>query len=85
MMSRETIEAYRRMTPGQRLALTLEAIRESQKYLLIGSEDMVNRRFERIRKENDARNRAMLEGLARAEERRCKDSKKALQAGRAEA
>ena len=76
MMSRETIEAYRRMTPGQRLTLTFEAIREAQKYLLIGSEDVVRRRFERIRQENDARNRAMLEGLARAEERRCKDSTK---------
>ena len=76
MMSRETIEAYRRMTPGQRLDLTLQAIRESQKFLLLGPEVVVRRRFERIRQENDARNRAMLEGLARAEERRCKDSTK---------
>ena len=76
MLSRETIEAYRRMTPGQRLALTLEAIRESQKYLLLGPPEVVRRRFERIRQENDARNRAMLDGLARAEERRCKDSTK---------
>ena len=76
MLSRDTLESYRRMTPGQRLALTLEAIRESQKYLFMGPPDVVRRRFERIRRENDARNRAMLEGLARAEERRCKDSTK---------
>ena len=76
MLSREAIDAYRRKTPGQRLELTLQAIREAPKYLQIGPEDMVRRRFERIRQENDARNRAMLEGLARAEERRCKDSTK---------
>jgi len=76
MMSRETIEAYRRMTPGQRLDLTLQAIREAQQQLLVGPEEIVRRRFERIRQENDARNRAMREGLARAEERRCKDSTK---------
>jgi hypothetical protein len=54
MLSRETIEAYRRMTPGQRLTLTLRAIRESWPYLLYGSKEVVDRRFELIRRENDA-------------------------------
>lgn len=76
MLSKETVEAYRRMTPGQRLKLTLEAMREAHKYLLLGPPEVVRRRFERIRRENDARNRAMLEGLALAEEQRCKDSTK---------
>jgi hypothetical protein len=55
------------MTPGERLGLTLQAMRESLPYLLYGPEDVVRRRFERIRQENDARNRAMLTRLAEAE------------------
>jgi hypothetical protein len=69
MLSRETLEAYRRMTPSQRLALTLEAMRESFPYLLMGDAATVDRKFERIRRENDLANRRMLEGLARAAER----------------
>jgi len=69
MLSPETIEMYRRMTPSQRLALTLQAMRESWPYLFRGSREMVDRRFELIRRENDLRNQAMLEGLAAAERR----------------
>jgi hypothetical protein len=67
MLSRETLEAYRRMTPAQRLELTFQAIRENMPYLLYGPEEVVNRRFELIRRENDARNRAMLTRLADAQ------------------
>lgn len=69
MLSRETLEAYRRMTPGERLALTWQAMRESLPYLLKGSPEVVDRRFELIRRENDERNRALLERLAEAESR----------------
>jgi hypothetical protein len=34
MLSKETLETYRRMTPGERLALTFEMIRENTPYLL---------------------------------------------------
>ena len=74
MLGKEAIEAYRRMTPGQRLALTLQAIRESQAYLSVGSPEVVRRRFERMRNENDARNRQMRVKLAEAERQRCQDS-----------
>jgi len=67
MLSKETIEAYRRMTPGQRLELTLQACREAMPYLLIGPEDVVDRRFELIRRENDLRNRRILMRLAAVE------------------
>ncbi len=67
MLSAATIEQYRQMTPSQRLRLTLAAMRESTPYLLKGSPEVVDRRFELIRRENDARNRAMLERLATAE------------------
>ncbi|MBL9122526.1 MAG: hypothetical protein JNG90_02760 [Planctomycetaceae bacterium] len=69
MLSREALEAYRRMTPDQRLVLTLQAMRESVPYLLSGSPEVVDRRFELIRRENDLRNRRMLERLAAAERR----------------
>jgi hypothetical protein len=67
MLSREALDAYRRMTPGERLTLTLRAMRESVPYLLEGAKDIVDRRFELIRRENDLRNRNMLERLAAAE------------------
>ena len=67
MLSQEAIEHYRRMTPDERLALTFEAMRESVPWLLYGPPDVVDRKFELIRRENDLRNRAMLEGLAAAE------------------
>ena len=67
MLSRETLEAYRRMTPSERLVLTLQAIREAEPYLLKGSKEVVDRRFELINRENDLRNRAMLEALAKAQ------------------
>ncbi|TVS19937.1 MAG: hypothetical protein EA424_06540 [Planctomycetaceae bacterium] len=65
MLSPETLEAYRRMTPGQRLKITMEMIRENTPYLLRGSPEVVARRFERLRQENDARNRNMLTAIAR--------------------
>lgn len=70
MLSKETLEAYRRMTPNQRLALSIQAMRESMAHLLAGPPEIVDRKFELIRRENDARNRAMLERLAAAEQRR---------------
>ncbi|RIK81731.1 MAG: hypothetical protein DCC68_07865 [Planctomycetota bacterium] len=65
MLSRETIEMYRRMTVGERLKLTLEAIDENTPYLLHGPPDVVDRRFELIRRENDLRNFNMLTAIAR--------------------
>ena len=65
MLSQETLEAYRRMTPGQRLKITVEMIRENTPYLLRGSPEVVARRFERLRQEHDARNVNMLTAIAR--------------------
>lgn len=53
MLSQERLEEYRRMTPGERLALSLQAMREAWP--------------EAIRRENDARNDAMLKRLSEAE------------------
>lgn len=65
MLSHETLEHYRRMTPGQRLALTLEMIREATPYLYKGTPEQIDRRFELLQRQNDERNRRMLEGIAK--------------------
>ena len=68
MLSRETLESYRRMTPSERLRLTLQMIRENTPYLFRGTPDEVRRRFELLRRENDERNRRMLTAIARTRE-----------------
>jgi hypothetical protein len=64
MLSREALEAYRRMTVSERLELTFQATREALSHLLEGPPELVDRRFEAIRRENDARNLAILRKLA---------------------
>ena len=68
MMSRETAERYRRMSNSERLRIALEMIRENTPYLLRGKPEVVDRRFELLRMQNDDRNRRMLEGIARTKE-----------------
>ncbi len=60
MLSKERLEEYRRMTPDERLALTIEAIKSNTGALLSGPPEIVDRRFELIRRQNDERNRNML-------------------------
>jgi hypothetical protein len=69
MMSRETMQQIRRMTLSERLQLVLEMIRAETPYLLQGDPQQVDRRFELLRRQNDERNRRMLEGIARTRER----------------
>jgi hypothetical protein len=66
MLSRDTLERYRQMTTGERLQLTLDMIRESTPELLRGPPEVVERRFELLRRQNDDRNRRILEALARS-------------------
>lgn len=68
MLSRETLERYRRMTNAERLKLTLEMIRENTPYLLRGTPEQVARRFELLRRQNDERNLRMLTAIARTRE-----------------
>ena len=65
MLSREKLEEYRRMTMSQRGKLALEMSDEAAKQMLEGPPDVVARRFELLRLQNDERNRRMLEGMAR--------------------
>lgn len=65
ILSKESLEAYRRMSPGERLALTFAMIRENTPYLLAGKPDVVDRRFQLLNRENDLRNAGMLAALQR--------------------
>ena len=69
MLSRETLESYRRMTNAERAALTLQMCREATVFLLKGTPEQVDRKFELIRRENDERNRNMLTAIARTRHR----------------
>ena len=67
MLSPETIERYRQMTPSDRLRLTLELQAGNERFLLHGTPDQVRRKFELLERENSARNEAMLTAIARSE------------------
>jgi hypothetical protein len=69
MLSKETLDAYRRMTPGERLTLALRMTEESIPALLEGSPEEVARRFEMLARENDERNLNMLTAIARTKDR----------------
>jgi hypothetical protein len=66
MLSPETLERYRRMTPGERLALTFRLTDESTPYLFFGTPAQIKRRFELLRRQNAERNEGILAGIARA-------------------
>ena len=65
MLSAETLEQYRRMSVGERLTLSLKLTAQSEPFLAHGESDQIDRKFELIRRENDERNRRMLEAMAR--------------------
>lgn len=66
MLSDKQLAVYRRMTPGERLALTFEMLDFSFPQLLCGPKEVVDRRFELLNLQNDERNENLLKGLARA-------------------
>ena len=68
MLSPERLEQYRKMTNSERLALSLRAMRESWPMLFHGPPEIVSRRFEAIRRENDRRNASILARLQASQE-----------------
>jgi hypothetical protein len=69
MLSQGTLNLYRRMSLGEKLALVLQLIREVTPNLFKGTPEEVRDRFEQMRRENDEASRAVLEGLGRARAR----------------
>ncbi len=65
MLSNETLERYRRMTTSERAAIVVQSMRENWSAMFEGSDETIRKRFELLRRQNDERNRNMLEGLAR--------------------
>jgi hypothetical protein len=65
MLSPETLEQYRRMTPGRRMALAFQLTDEATPYLFVGEPERISRRFELLQRQNDERNQRILEGIAR--------------------
>ncbi|HET6881020.1 MAG TPA: hypothetical protein VFI31_12740 [Pirellulales bacterium] len=65
MLSREALDRYRRMTTVERLKLTMKMTNEATPFLLRGTPEQVARRFALLRRQNDVRNRRILEGIAR--------------------
>lgn len=68
MLSPETLESYRQMTPSQRLRLTIELCRSAWRALGEGDPQIVERRFQRLAQENELRNQRICEGLRRADQ-----------------
>lgn len=68
MLSRETLDGYRHMTNAERWLLTARLIRENTPALLAGPAEVVERRFELLRRQNDDRNRLIRECLGRMEQ-----------------
>jgi hypothetical protein len=57
------------MTPGERLKLACEMSDQAALDLLSGPPYVVAKRFELLRRQNDERNRPMLEGVARTKQK----------------
>jgi len=64
MLSEETLNKYRRMSVAEKLSLVLQMMRDEMPYLLAGTPEVVDRRFELLQRENDLRNQAMLTAIA---------------------
>jgi hypothetical protein len=62
------------MLPSERLALALRATWDAIPYLLHGSPEIVDRKFELIRREHEARNRRICERLAAASSEATRES-----------
>ena len=66
MLSQETLEQYRRMTPSERLAQTILSMEGIDRALLAGTAQQVERKFQLLRRENDLRNINMLTAIAKS-------------------
>jgi hypothetical protein len=64
MLSEQTLQEYRGMSLSEKLALALRMMDEATRHLLSGPPEVVTRRFELLQRENDLRNRSMLEAIA---------------------
>ena len=65
MLHPETLEAYRRMTPSEKMAITVRMLQENAQRFFSAPDDVIEKRLEILRKQNDDRNERMLTAIAR--------------------
>ena len=65
MLHPETLAAYRRMTPSEKMSVAIQMMRENAHRFFSAPSDVIDRRLEILRKQNDDRNQRMLEAIAR--------------------
>lgn len=65
MLSKEKLKQYQDMSVSQRMRLVLDMCRRSTPFLLIGTPDHIERKFQLIKRENDLRNENMLRAIAK--------------------
>lgn len=70
MLSEQQLEEYRRMTPGERIALSLDAFELNWPWLMHGTKDHVDRKFELLSRTNDQRNVSLLDQMGKLVEQR---------------
>lgn len=68
MLSEEQIRAYRAMTPGERIAMSIEMIEGGWEYLFCGDAALTERKFELLESNNWKRNANLLAAFARSKE-----------------
>lgn len=66
VLSPETLESYRQMTPGQRLRLALDLSDSAWSAAIAGPPEIVAKRFEKLRQQNDLRNQRICAALIRS-------------------
>ena len=65
MLHPETLAAYRAMTPSEKMAITMQMMRENAVRFFSAPPELIDRRLDILRKQNDDRNQRMLEAIAR--------------------
>lgn len=65
MLHPETLQAYRRMTPSEKMAVTVRMMQENAQRFFSAPDDLIQRRLEILRKQNDDRNQRLLVAFAR--------------------
>lgn len=69
MLSQEQREQFRGMTPGERMALSLELTRQFEERLMKKPQRIIDRFFRMWHHENDMRSKNLLEAFARLKAR----------------
>ncbi len=65
MLHPETLDVYRRMTPSEKMAVAVRMMQENAERFFSVPDELIQRRLEILRKQNDDRNQRMLTAMSR--------------------